>query len=49
MPGGEKRWIPEYEACRRVAKEQGIPIRQAYERIAREAAALDGKPQPDVD
>lgn len=49
LPGGETRWIPEYEACRRLAREKGIPIRQAYEQIAREAAALDGDPLPDVD
>ena len=49
MPGGETRWIPEYETCRRVAREQGIPIRRAYERIAREAAALEDKPVPDTD
>jgi pyridinium-3,5-bisthiocarboxylic acid mononucleotide nickel chelatase len=49
MPGGETRWIPEYETCRRVAREQGIPIRRAYEQIAREAAALEDKPVPDTD
>jgi hypothetical protein len=38
LPDGDIRWIPEYDACRRVARERGIPIRRAYEQIAREAA-----------
>jgi len=41
LPGGETRWVPEYETCRRVAKDRGIPIRQAYDQIAREAAAME--------
>ncbi|MBC2732981.1 MAG: nickel pincer cofactor biosynthesis protein LarC [Desulfobacteraceae bacterium] len=45
MPDGEIRWVPEYESCRRVAREQDISIRRAYERIAGEAAAIE-KPQP---
>ena len=48
MPGGETRWIPEYEACRQVAQDQGIPIRLAYERIAREAAAENAGPSPSL-
>lgn len=47
LPGGETRWVPEYEACRRVAKNHDIPIRRAYERISTEAAALETKPLAD--
>ena len=47
MPGGETRWVPEYEDCRRVAKDHNLPIRRAYERIANEAAALEAKPRTD--
>ena len=39
LPDGEVRLIPEYEDCRRVAREKGIPLRRVYEQIAREAAA----------
>ena len=39
LPDGEVRFIPEYEACRRLARKKGIPLRRAYEEIAREAAA----------
>lgn len=45
IPDGEIRWVPEYESCRRVAREQDISIRRAYERIAGEAAAIE-KPRP---
>jgi uncharacterized protein (TIGR00299 family) protein len=48
MPGGDTRWIPEYESCRRLAKDHGIPIRRAYERIAREAAAVEDGSLPPV-
>jgi len=47
LPGGETRWVPEYEACRRVARDHDIPIRRAYERIANEAAAIEAKPRTD--
>jgi uncharacterized protein (TIGR00299 family) protein len=40
QPNGETRWVPEYEDCRRIARTQGIPLRRAYEQIAREAAEL---------
>jgi uncharacterized protein (TIGR00299 family) protein len=50
MPDGEIRWVPEYESCRRVAREQDISIRRAYERIAGEAAALETpRPKPATD
>ena len=44
LPGGETRWAPEYEVCRRVAKEKGISVRGAYELIAREAEAMQARP-----
>jgi uncharacterized protein (TIGR00299 family) protein len=37
-PLGEVRFAPEYEVCRRIALEKGVPIRTVYEIIAREAA-----------
>jgi len=43
MPDGAVRWVPEYESCRRWAQERGIPIRQAYELITAEAAALQSE------
>jgi uncharacterized protein (TIGR00299 family) protein len=46
LPDGEIRWTPEYEDCRRVAREKGIPIRRAYEQIAAEAAALELRRSP---
>ena len=33
LPGGEQRVIPEYEACRRIARDHRMPIRQVYEEI----------------
>ncbi len=33
LPGGEQRMIPEYEACRRIARDQRMPIRKVYEEI----------------
>jgi uncharacterized protein (DUF111 family) len=49
LPGGGIRWVPEYEACRRVAKDLGIPIRHAYEQIAREAADEERKAELTID
>ena len=37
-PGGETRMVPEFEDCRTLALEKGIPIRKAYEQIQK---ALD--------
>jgi uncharacterized protein (TIGR00299 family) protein len=36
-PHGALRRVPEYEECRRIALASGLPIRDVYERIAREA------------
>jgi pyridinium-3,5-bisthiocarboxylic acid mononucleotide nickel chelatase len=33
LPGGELRVIPEYEACRRLARDHQMPIRKIYEEI----------------
>ena len=33
LPGGEQRVIPEYEVCRRIAEDQGMPLRKVYEDI----------------
>ena len=32
-PDGEERSIPEFEVCKRIAKERGLPIRKVYEEI----------------
>lgn len=38
-PRGEVRCVPEYEVCRRIALEKGLPLRIVYDVVAREAAA----------
>jgi hypothetical protein len=38
-PGGEVRYVPEYEVCRRIALEKGVPLRSVYDTVSREAAA----------
>lgn len=40
-PDGEARLVPEYEECRRIAMEQGLPIREVYERIQRELTSVN--------
>ncbi|MEN6486567.1 MAG: nickel pincer cofactor biosynthesis protein LarC [Syntrophobacteraceae bacterium] len=32
-PDGEERSVPEFEECRRIARERGVPIRKVYEEI----------------
>jgi len=42
--GGEVRYAPEYEVCRRIALEKGVPLRRVYEIISREAAEQAVRP-----
>lgn len=35
LPNGGERLIPEYEECRRIAEETGIPIPDVYMKIIR--------------
>jgi hypothetical protein len=37
-PGGEVRYAPEFEVCRRIALEKGLPIRRVYDAVAKEAS-----------
>ena len=36
-PDGSIRMIPEYEECKRIALERGLPYHSVYERIEKEA------------
>ncbi len=36
-PGGTARLVPEFEACREIARSRRIPLREVYERLLREA------------
>lgn len=33
MPDGKRRLVPEYEECRRIAKERNLPLRSIYEEV----------------
>jgi hypothetical protein len=37
-PQGEVRYVPEYEVCRRIALEKGLPLRTVYEAVMKEAS-----------
>ncbi len=37
-PQGVRRLVPEFEACREIARSRGIPLREVYETLLREAA-----------
>jgi len=41
---GEVRYVPEYEVCRRIALEKGIPLRTVYEVVSKEASGHGGQP-----
>jgi hypothetical protein len=43
-PQGEVRYVPEYEVCRRIALEKGVPLRAVYETVSKEAAAQTFQP-----
>lgn len=36
-PEGARRLVPEFEACREIARSRGIPLREVYETLIREA------------
>jgi uncharacterized protein (TIGR00299 family) protein len=40
LPGESPRVAPEYEVCRRIAQERGIPLAEVYRIVAAEAEAL---------
>ncbi len=45
MPGGEERGVPEYEDCRRIALDRGIPIGRVYEEVLFAARGADVSPR----
>ncbi len=43
-PGGKTELIPEYEACRKVADESGVPLREVYDSLTKNMAAVRHDP-----
>jgi uncharacterized protein (TIGR00299 family) protein len=41
VPNGQARLVPEYEECRRIARERNIPLRQVYDTILRAVALAE--------
>jgi uncharacterized protein (DUF111 family) len=39
---GSHRIVPEYEVCKRIADDQGLPLRQVFDTIARCASETTG-------
>jgi hypothetical protein len=37
-PGGEVRYAPEFEVCRRIAREKAIPLRTVYDSVSKAAS-----------
>jgi len=35
-PQNRIRWVPEYEACKTIALEKGLPLREVYETVLKE-------------
>ena len=46
---GALRYAPEYEVCRRIALEKGLPLRAVYEIVSKEAAEKAAPPQTESD
>jgi pyridinium-3,5-bisthiocarboxylic acid mononucleotide nickel chelatase len=42
LPGEQPRIAPEYEVCRRIARERSLPLSEVYRIVAAEAVALIG-------
>jgi uncharacterized protein (TIGR00299 family) protein len=40
---GGVRCVPEYEVCRRIALEKGLPLRTVYEIVSKEASGQEGR------
>ncbi|MBN1894632.1 nickel pincer cofactor biosynthesis protein LarC [bacterium] len=40
--GGSPEAVPEYDDCRRIAREKGIPIREVYDAVKRQAEKIKG-------
>jgi len=43
---GNTRLVPEYESCKKIALTHGIPIKNVYEQVGREAAPAKRSIQP---
>ncbi len=48
-PNGKKRFLPEYEACRKKAEELGLPLKEVYDRLGAALNLLAGGNPLDTD